>query len=101
MHYKKKGEQFVRDFLSSIPPETRRRREALVTEILSLLVQLRQCKSWGERSEYKLNQWIENVPEEMIPYTSLPNLLRIKESLEKYLVTHRGMDREMEDETKG
>jgi hypothetical protein len=52
----------------------------------------RKCKSWGERSEYKLPQWLEHVDESMIPYTSLPNLLKIKDSMEQYLEVHREND---------
>ncbi len=39
-------------------------------------------------------QWVEYVEEEMIPYTSLPKLIRIKNSLGRYLEVHRQMDRD-------
>ena len=58
--------------------------------------QKRNCKSWDDRSEYKLPSWLDQVPEEMIPYTSLPNLLRITDSLKGYLDVHRKMGKDSE-----
>lgn len=95
---KKQAEQFESKFLPTLPPEIRDRRAALVDAIRSLLRSCRECRSWYERSEDKLPQWLDHVPESMIPYTSLPNLLRIKESLGDYLQVHREMDAEQEDE---
>ena len=62
----------------------------LVAEIGDLLLRCRACPTWDDRSEYKLPQWIEYVPENMIPYTSLPKMVRIRESLEEYLRIHEG-----------
>ena len=81
--------QFVTTFLLTLPADVRRRREELVFTAQGLLALCRECKTWDDRSEYKLPQWLDNVPEEMIPYTSLPNLLRINAEVKRYLGIHR------------
>jgi len=63
-------------------------RAKLAAEIAEFLRRCRACSTWDERSEYKLPQWIEYVPENMIPYTALPKMVRIKASLEEYLRRH-------------
>ncbi len=88
----KEAEQFVTTLLPTLPLDVRRQREELVAAAQRLLVECRACKSWRDRSEYKLPQWLDNVPEEMIPYTSLPNLLRITADLRRYLEIHREQD---------
>jgi hypothetical protein len=95
--YSKEAEQFRNTFLPAIPARIRKRREKLVSGISALLAECRACKSWDDRSEYKLGSWLDHVPEEMIPYTSLPNLLRIKESIGEYLRIHKQMDKEMSE----
>lgn len=92
MHYRKMGEQFVRDFLPTIPEAVRNKRAVLVSDIEDVLKKCRTCKSWDENSESKLGRWIDHIPEEMIPYTSLPNLLRIREGLGGYLEVHTAED---------
>ena len=77
-----------------IPEDVRTARERLSTQVQDLLTSCRSCSSWGERSEYKLSQWIEFVDEPMVRYTSLPKLVRIKDSLKQYLNIHQGMDRD-------
>ena len=77
--------QFVSTFLPTLPADVRRRREELVFTAQGLLALCRECKTWDDRSEYKLPQWLDNVPEEMIPYTSLPNLLRINAEVKRCL----------------
>jgi len=72
----------------------RRQREELVATALGIHAECRSCKSWNNRSEYKLPQWLDNVPEKMIPYTSLPNLLRITANLRRYLDVHQERDAE-------
>ncbi len=84
--------QFREDVLPSLPNEVQLLRNRLADDIRQILLLCRNCRSWGERSEYKLPQWIEHVDEEMIPYTSLPKMVRIKKSLEEYLEVHRRMD---------
>jgi hypothetical protein len=96
----KEAEQFLTKFLPSLPPDIRRKREELVSEAQNLLSECRECKSWRAKSESKLPQWLDNVPEEMIPYTSLPNLLRIKTDLRRYLEIHRKMDTEATETAK-
>ena len=92
---RKAAEQFTSRFLPTLPPEVKQRRAELISTAHALLAACRECKSWQERSEYKLPQWLDNVDEEMIPYTSIPNLLRIVQSLKRYLAVHKEMDAEM------
>jgi hypothetical protein len=82
------AQQYLAEVASSLPDEIRSRREILVERIQSLLEQCRRCISWNDRSELKLSQWIDYVPESMIPYTSLSNLLKIEQSLRQYLSVH-------------
>jgi len=95
---RKQAEQFVSKFLPTLSQEVRDRRAVLVDSIRTLLRSCRECRSWDERSEDKLPQWIDHVPEAMIPFTSLPNLLRVKESLEDYWEVHKRMDAEGGDQ---
>jgi hypothetical protein len=92
--HKEYANQFDREVLPSVPPEIRALRQRLVKQVHDLFAECRCCKSWGDHSEYKLHQWIEYVDEPMIPYTSLPKLIRIKNSLEQYLEVHQQMDRD-------
>ncbi len=93
--HRKLGQQFTSQYLPTIPVEMKERREYLVKHISSLLVACRACKSWDDRSELKLTTWIEHVPEEMIPFTSLPNLLLIRDSMLDYLAVHQSMANEV------
>lgn len=88
----KQAEQFRDSFLPTLPPDVRSRRDDLVVTALGHLAECRRCESWCDRSEYKLPQWLDGVPEAMIPYTSLPNLLRITADLQRYLEIHREED---------
>ena len=83
---------FANQVLPKLPEEFRQKRQCSIEMIQHLLAECRECKSWDDRSEYKLSQWIEYLPEHMIPYTSLSKLLRIEESLMRYLSIHREMD---------
>lgn len=98
--HKKAGEYYVATFLPTLSPEMRQRRAALISVAQNCLAECRKCKSWDDRSEYKLPQWLDHVPEDMIPFTSLPNLLRINASLQEYLEVHRKMDEEKQEESK-
>lgn len=89
--HRKQSEQFTRDYLPTLPADVRDQRTKLVKGILAVLQACRDCASWDDRSEYKLSSWIEHVPEEMIPYTSLPNLLKIQKNLMQYLKIHQNM----------
>jgi len=84
--------QYAVEVVPTLPEEFRSKREDMVKRILNLLEQCRQCISWDDRSEEKLPQWIEYVPEHMIPYTTLSNLLKIEENLNRYLSIHKEMD---------
>jgi hypothetical protein len=88
----KQRQQFKTDFYPTLPPEVKERRKLLIGTIADLLEKCRACASWSERSEYKLDPYIERVPEGMIPYTSIPNLLRIRDGLEEYYRYHLDMD---------
>ena len=92
---RKAAEQFTSRFLPTLPPDVKQRRLELVLTAQALLAACRECKSWRDRSEYKLPQWLDNVDEDMIPYTTLPNLLRIAHSLKQYLAVHKEMDAEI------
>ena len=92
--HRKEAEQFRREYLPTIPAESRDKRYELCNRAQGLLQKCRACSSWDDRSEYKLSSWIEHVPEEMIPYTSLPNLLKICQNLKEYLTIHEQMDAE-------
>lgn len=80
---------FMKSVHPTLSPGVQRLRLELTTAIGKLLEACRSCESWGDRSEYKLPSWLEYVDEEMIPYTSLPNLRKIKENLEELLRRHQ------------
>lgn len=90
--HRKQAVQFTDDFLPTLPADVRDQRTELVNGIVALLRACRDCDSWDDRSEYKLSSWIEHVPETMLPYTSLPNLLKIQQSLMQYLKIHQDMN---------
>jgi len=87
----KQAEQFSQDFLPTLPTEITDRRTRLVDGNATPLLACRDCDSWDERSEYKLSSWIEHVLEAMLPFTSLPNLVKIQEVLLQYLKVHQEM----------
>ena len=84
--------QYAAEVVPTLPEEFRGKREDMVRRIQNLLEQCRQCRSWDDRSESKLPQWMEYVPEGMIPHTSLSNLIKIESNLHRYLSIHRKMD---------
>ncbi len=88
---RKQAEQFTKSFLPTLSPEVKQRRETLISDITHLLSQCRACEHWSNRSELKLSSWLDHIPEEMIPFTSIPNLLAIRPNLEKYLAIHKEM----------
>lgn len=81
----KQAEQFTNTFAPTLPPEIAKKREIMIGEIQQLLSQCRDCEHWDDRGEYKLPSWLDHVPEEMIPFTSIPNLLRIRENVSELL----------------
>lgn len=86
------AKEFEKGIIPKLSNEIVIKRQNLIKEIKFLLSKCRRCKSWDERSEEKLLQWTEYVPEDMIPYTSLPNLLRIRKNIKRYLDIHKEMD---------
>jgi hypothetical protein len=92
--HQKQREQFERDFYPTLSSEIKEKRKGLIESAVDLLTACRACSSWGERSEYKLPSWIEHIPEEMIPYTSIPNLLMINDRLKEYYQIHAKADAE-------
>ena len=90
----KQRTQFVNVFCPTLPSDVKHKRELLINSITDLLKKCRACASWDDRSEYKLSSWIEHVPEEMIPYTSIPNLLLIGDRLKEYYRIHLDADAE-------
>jgi len=86
---KKTADAFMKSVHPTLSPGVQRLRLELTTAISKLLETCRSCKTWGDRSEYKLPGWLEYVDEEMIPYTSLPNLRKIKVNLEELLRRHQ------------
>jgi hypothetical protein len=91
----KQRRQFEIDFYPTLSSEIRQKRKTLIDSTVDLLKKCRACASWDDRSEYKLPSWIENIPEEMIPYTSIPNLLLINERLKEYYQIHMDADAKM------
>ncbi len=85
------ADHYTTDITPSLPIEINRVRAELANVIRELLEQCRACSTWDDRSEYKLAQWIECVPETLVPYTSLPNMVRIRRNLVEYLRIHREM----------
>lgn len=91
--------QLSQDFLTNIRPklmdELLKRRDEACDHIEKLLIRCRSCRSWDDvKSENKLPQWIEYVPEHMIRYTTLSKILRIEESVKRYLRIHEKADNE-------
>ena len=85
--------QYATEILPTIPEEFQGKREDMIRRIKNLLELCRQFKSWDDRSESKLSQWMESVPEGMMPYTSLSNLMKIESNLHRYLSIHEEMDK--------
>jgi hypothetical protein len=83
--------QFTEVLLPTLPESVRLQRRQLIDAIQSSLSACRSCRSWDSKSEHKLPQWLDHVPESMIPYTSLPNLMRLEARAASYLRVHREM----------
>ena len=79
---------FASDVAPKLPEPIREQRSELVSDIRALLGACRSCSTWDDRSELKLCQWLEFVPEYAIPFTSLSNLVTIRENLRRYLQIH-------------
>lgn len=96
LHNHRLADQFTAKVLPKVPEHFQEQRRAAVDRIRDILVRCRACKSWDDvRSELKLHQWLEYVPEEMLPFTSLSNLVRIEDNLGRYLSIHEAADGEL------
>jgi predicted nucleic acid-binding protein len=89
------SQQFAAEIQPQLLEEFLHRRAKACEHIESMLRQCRACNSWdndrrGGQSE--LPQWLEYVPENMIRFTTLANILRIEANVERYLQIHREMD---------
>lgn len=91
---KKTADSYMKSIYPRLSTGVKRLRTELTTAISELLRACRLCKTWGDRGEYKLPSWLEYVDEEMIPYTSLPKLRKIKENLEELLRRHQELTNE-------
>ena len=89
--HQKQAEQFANTFASTLPSDVAQRRSDLISNIKNVLTKCRKCEHWDDRSEYKLPSWLDHVPEKMIPYTSIPNLLRILDSVSELLRRHQNL----------
>ncbi len=87
--YRPMAEQFAEHAESHFPAEVLALRHELATDIGNLLRELRACKSWDDKSELKLFSWIEHVPESLLPFTSLPKMIAIRDNLRRYLEIHQ------------
>ncbi|MFY9609524.1 MAG: hypothetical protein WAU45_13025 [Blastocatellia bacterium] len=88
----RQADQFLNKFVPTLPPEVKEQRASLVSEIAVVLSRCRACNTWDDRSEEKLPSWLDHVPESMIPYTSIPNLLRIRNSVEELHARHKNVE---------
>ena len=77
-----------------LPSDVWLRRKELATSLFGLLRKCRSCRSWTDRSEYKLPSWMDHVEERMVPFVSLPKLLQIEQSVNRYLEVHQDLDRQ-------
>lgn len=84
----KSANHFTSTFLPTLSESVRAKRAELIESIQGKLAACRKMSSWNARSEDKLPQWLEYVPENMIPYTSLPKLKAINENLREYQNGH-------------
>jgi len=91
MTNRKLAEAFTLTVLPTLPPDIIQQREALIGNASRLLATLRNHEHWNDRCEYKLPNWLYHVPEYMLPYTSIPNLIRIKASLEEFVERLRSL----------
>lgn len=92
---KLKADQFMTCVYPQLPEDIRVARQGYIENTIRLLAECRARPSWDGHSEMKLPGWLEDVPEDMIQFTSLPNLMRIQPSLERYLQMHLEMDAEI------
>jgi len=63
-------------------------RAVLREDISAILRQCRESRTWDDRSELKLTQWLLDTPEDQLHRCSLLKLRRIRNSLRDYLYIH-------------
>jgi len=78
-------------FASALTPEIQQKRKRLISAICNLLAECRESEHWRSKDEDRLVNYLEDVPEEMIPYTSIPRLLQIHEKLEGLSLSLRNL----------
>ncbi len=88
------SQDFMTNIHPSLPDELRKKRNEGCDHIEEMLLKCRGCQSWDDKSEDKLSQWLEYVPEHMIRYTTLAHILRIEENIKRYLRIHEVADNE-------
>lgn len=92
------SQEFLANIRPHLPEELRKRRDEACDHIEEMLRKCRGCPSWDDvKSESKLPQWLEYVPEHMIRYTTLAKILRIEESIKRYLRIHEAADNDQND----
>jgi len=85
----RQSEAFDANIHRRLSPAARAKRAELVEAIGRVLAECRETPLWNWKSEDKLPEWLERVPEKMIPYASLPKLTTIRTNLEEYLRRHQ------------
>lgn len=79
--------------LNESPQNFREIRNTLLLEINNLLFECRNTKSWDHRSEYKLSCWLEDKSEQELYFSTLSDLIVIRNNLKEYLKIHLEMDK--------
>jgi len=88
---RKAAERFTTEVLPTFPLRIQQQRSELITAIHNTLAELREFESCDED---RWPPWLEYVEEAMIPFTSLPNLLKIQENVTELLLRLRCAERE-------
>jgi hypothetical protein len=78
--------------IENLPDYIKKLRKQLLIDIQELLAKCREKKSWDNRSELKLYQWLEDRQESEIPLSKLSDLFLIKDNIQEYLQVHIDMD---------
>lgn len=92
------SQEFLANIRPHLPEELRKKRDEACDHIEEMLKKCRACHSWDNvSSESRLSEWLEYVPEHMIRYTTLAKILRIEESIKRYLLIHEEMDDDLDD----
>ncbi|MBS5886198.1 hypothetical protein [Clostridium sp.] len=68
------------------------KRLEILVEIEMILKKSRELKSWDNRSELKLYQWLEERVESELKVSTISDLLKIKTNLEEYYQIHLNLN---------